>query len=104
MKLNKQEKEFLRTEIAIMRLIDHPNIIKLKEVFDTKKHLLIIMEIIEGGELFEQIVKRKIFSEYTASQIIKELLEVVGYLHDVGIIHRDIKPENILLADKSDIP
>ncbi|CAG9325492.1 unnamed protein product [Blepharisma stoltei] len=103
-RLNKQEKEFLRTEIAIMRLIDHPNVIQLKEVFDTKKHLLIVMEIVEGGELFERIVKKKVFSEYAASQIIKQLLEVVCYLHEVGIIHRDIKPENILLGDTSDIP
>jgi len=103
-KLNKQEKEFLRTEIAIMRLIDHPNVIQLKEVFDTKKHLLIVMEMVEGGELFDRILKKRVISEYGASQIIKQLLEVVSYLHEVGIIHRDIKPENILLADTSDIP
>ncbi|CAG9328952.1 unnamed protein product [Blepharisma stoltei] len=103
-KLNNQEKDMLRSEIAIMRLLDHPGVINLKEVFDTKKHMLIVMELVTGGELFQRIVQKKLFSEYAASQIIRQLLEVVSYLHDVGIIHRDIKPENILLADDSDIP
>lgn len=94
----------LRSEIAIMRLLDHPGVINLKEVFDTKKHILIVMELVMGGELFQRIVQKKLCSEYVASQIIKQLLEVVSYLHDVGITHRDIKPENILLIDSSDIP
>lgn len=62
------------------------------------------MEIIQGGELYERIIKKKVMSEFAASQIIKQLLEVVSYLHEVGIMHRDIKPENILLDDNSDIP
>jgi len=94
----------MRSELAIMRLIDHPNVIKFKEVFDTKKHLLIVMENAKGGELYERISMKNKFSEYAASRIIKQLLEVVAYLHDIGIIHRDLKPENILLVDKSDIP
>lgn len=103
-KLNKQERDFLRSEIAIMRLIDHPNVIKFKEVFDTKKHLLIVMENVRGGELYKRIAKKNSISEYAASRIIKQLLEVASYIHDIGIIHRDLKPENILLADGSDIP
>mmetsp|Transcript_18724 Transcript_18724/g.18706 ORF Transcript_18724/g.18706 Transcript_18724/m.18706 type:complete len:181 (+) Transcript_18724:1003-1545(+) len=94
----------LRSEIAIMRLLDHPGVIQLKEVFDTKKHMLIVMEQVCGGELYQRIVNRKYFTEYATSQVIKQLLEVVKYLHDVGIIHRDIKPENILLVDDSEVP
>ncbi|CAG9334920.1 unnamed protein product [Blepharisma stoltei] len=103
-RLTHNEAEMLRSEIAIMRLLDHPGVIQLKEVFDTKKHMLIVMEQVRGGELYQRIVNKKYFSEYAVSQIIKQLLEVVRYLHDVGIIHRDIKPENILLVDNSEIP
>ena len=98
------EKELLQSEIEILKIIDHPGVIKINEVFDSKKYILIVMEFVEGGELFERIVKKKIFSEYSASKIIKQLLESVAYLHELGILHRDIKPENILLTDDSDIP
>jgi serine/threonine protein kinase len=103
-KLSALEKELLSSEIKILKIVSHPNIVKIKEIFDSKKHILIVMELIEGGELFELIQKRKVFSEYATSKIIKQLLDAVIYLHELGILHRDIKPENILLADNSDIP
>lgn len=103
-KLSTLEQDLLQSEISILRIIKHPGVIKIKEVFDSKKHILIVMELVEGGELFERIIKKKIFSEYAASKIIKQLLESISYLHQLGIVHRDIKPENILLSDNSDIP
>lgn len=103
-KLTSLEKELLSSEIKILKIVSHPNIVKIKEIFDSKKHILIVMELIEGGELFELIQKRKVFSEYATSKIIKQLLDAVIYLHELGILHRDIKPENILLTDNSDIP
>ena len=103
-KLSALEKELLSSEIKILRLLNHPNIVKINEIFDSKKHILIVMELIEGGELFELIQRKKVFSEYTTSKIVKQLLEALVYLHDLGILHRDIKPENILLTDDSDIP
>ncbi|OMJ92100.1 hypothetical protein SteCoe_5198 [Stentor coeruleus] len=103
-KLTALERDLLQGEISILKILDHPGVIKTKEIFDSKKHILIIMELVEGGELFDRIVKKKVFSEYSASKIVKQLLEATAYLHDLGIVHRDIKPENILLTDNSDIP
>lgn len=103
-KLSQLEKELLQSEISILRIVNHPGVIKTKEVFDSKKHIMIIMELVEGGELFERILVKKVFSEFATSKIIKQILEATLYLHKLGIMHRDIKPENILLADRFDIP
>lgn len=103
-RLNSDEKELMRSEIAIMKLLNHPNVVEMKEFFEDKHKMYVVMELIEGGELFDRIRKRRVFSEYAAFHIIKQLLETVKYLHEVGIVHRDIKPENILLSDNSELP
>lgn len=103
-KLNEQERELLRSEVAIMRLLNHPNVVQMKEVFEDRCKMYLVMELIEGGELFDRIRQKKVLSEFSAFHITKQLLETVKYLHDVGIVHRDIKPENILLSDTSEIP
>jgi serine/threonine protein kinase/Ca2+-binding EF-hand superfamily protein len=103
-KLNEQEREMMRTEVAIMRLLNHPNVVQMKEMFADRSKMYLVMELVEGGELFDRIRLKKVFSEFTAFHITRQLLETVKYLHDVGIVHRDIKPENILLSDDSDIP
>ena len=103
-RLNDSEKEMLRSEVAIMKLLNHPNVVEMKEVFEDKNKMYVVMELVEGGELFDRIRSKKVFSEYVAFHITRQLLEVVKYLHEVGIVHRDIKPENILLSDDSEIP
>jgi serine/threonine protein kinase len=74
----------------------------MRDVFDTKTHIYIIMEYLDGGELFTYIRKRKKLSEKVAAHVMKQLLEVVEYLHAVGIVHRDIKPENVMLTHADD--
>ena len=103
-RLNEAEKEMLRSEIAIMRLLNHPNVVEMKEVFEDKNKMYVVMELVEGGELFDRIRRKKVFSEFMTYHMTKQLLEITKYLHDVGIVHRDIKPENILLSDESEIP
>lgn len=106
--LRKDSKQFtnfekLKLEIEILKKIDHPNIIKIFEFFEEEKRFFIVMERCQGGELFEQIVKREHFSEAQTANIAKQLLSAVGYMHENGITHRDLKPENILLEERGDL-
>eukprot|EP00743_Colponemidia_sp_Colp-15_P004051 GILK01004370.1.p1 GENE.GILK01004370.1~~GILK01004370.1.p1 ORF type:complete len:931 (+),score=151.79 GILK01004370.1:61-2793(+) len=96
--LNVQEKELLRSEIAIMKLLHHPHVIAMKDIFNTKQYIYIVMELVKGGELFDAIVGRKYLTEIESARIVKQLLSTTNYLHACGIIHRDLKPENILLS------
>lgn len=93
----------LMEEINILRSLDHPNIIRVYEFFEDNKRFYIVMEQCNGGELFEEILKRQNFGESQAAIILQQLFSAVAYLHDNGIIHRDLKPENILLEESRDI-
>ena len=79
-----------------MQSLDHPNIVKLYEVYDMKDQYILIMELCEGGELFQRIAKKKVTLE-KIPKIMRQLLEVLAYTHSKGVVHRDIKPENILI-------
>jgi calcium-dependent protein kinase len=81
-------------------MMDHPNIIKLYEVFESDNSLYLIMEECYGGDLFSRISKRieanDMYSEKEACEIIQQVLRAIEYCHNVGIVHRDLKPENLL--------
>jgi len=79
-----------------MRSVDHPNIVKLFEVYVDTEHVHLVMENCEGGELFERITTKGKFTEEDAKDFIKKLLKAIKHLHDKNICHRDIKPENLL--------
>jgi len=93
-----EELSLLQREIDIMSKLKHKNIIQLIEVFDEGDHLYLILELVTGGELFDQIVSRGSYSERDAASIVKQILEAVHYMHSNGIAHRDLKPENLLCA------
>jgi Ca2+-binding EF-hand superfamily protein len=97
--LELDEKELLRTEIAALKLVNHPNIVCLEGLYETRSHMYIVMEKLVGGELFERIVGHPRFTEGECAKLIRPLLESVAYLHDMGIVHRDLKPENILCGE-----
>jgi serine/threonine protein kinase len=79
-----EEKGLLRTEIAVLKLVNHPNIIRMEGLYESKGHIYIVMEMLKGGELFERIVGRPRFTEIEAAKLIRPLLESVAYLHDLG--------------------
>ncbi len=97
--IEQEDKSLLRTEIAILKLVNHPNIIHMEGLYESKQYIYIVMEMLKGGELFERIVGRPRFSEEECCKVIRPLLESVAYLHDLGIVHRDLKPENILCGE-----
>ncbi|OMJ95932.1 hypothetical protein SteCoe_484 [Stentor coeruleus] len=94
--------EQFRREVLIMYEITHPNIIKLFHHFEDDKYFYLVMEIAEGGSLFQKLTIDKTFIEKQANEYFKEILDAVDYLHKRTpvIIHRDIKPENILIGDQ----
>ena len=94
------EKCFLK-EIEILSKLEHPNIIKIIEYFVDDINYYVIMEYLNGGELYEAIIKLKHFNENKAANVMKQVLHALNYLHSYGIIHRDIKPENILVDSHS---
>uniref|UniRef100_A0A6I8MY27 Calcium/calmodulin-dependent protein kinase type IV n=1 Tax=Ornithorhynchus anatinus TaxID=9258 RepID=A0A6I8MY27_ORNAN len=95
------DKKIIRTEIGVLLRLSHPNIIKLKEIFETPSEIALILELVTGGELFDRIVERGFYSELDAAHVVKQILEAVAYLHANGVVHRDLKPENLLYADLS---
>jgi len=88
----------LSREIDIMKKVDHPNVLSLREIFETSKQLALVMELVIGGELFFKIVDRGCYSEKDAASIVRQIVNGVKYLHSLGIAHRDLKPENLLCS------
>jgi len=91
-------KQLLSQEIDVMLRLDHPNCVKLYEVFETDDEYQLVMELVEGCDMFEA-VKTCNFEEEHAKRLMRQICEGVVHLHDQGIMHRDLKPENILLSD-----
>ncbi|BFZ05370.1 hypothetical protein BsWGS_08409 [Bradybaena similaris] len=85
-------------EVNILKALKHPCIIRIEDVIDTPEMLYIVLELVEGGELFDKVVSIDKYDEATAKLLFFQMATAVKYLHDQGITHRDLKPENILLA------
>ncbi|XP_057516661.1 calcium-dependent protein kinase 10-like [Amaranthus tricolor] len=95
--------EDVRREVAIMSTLPvHPNIVRLKAVYEDNEAVHLVMELCEGGELFDRIVARGHYSERAAATVAKTVAEVVKLCHDNGVMHRDLKPENFLFANKKE--
>ena len=96
-KLTLEDRKLLAHEMSILKKIDHPNIIRIYEIYEERAGLYIVTEYCKGGDLFERIEKLKKINENDTRIIIKQLAYALSYCHSNKIVHRDIKPENILL-------
>ncbi|GMF33692.1 unnamed protein product [Phytophthora fragariaefolia] len=89
-------------EMALLRrCASHPNVVACLDVLETPTFVYIVMELAEGGELFQALIDEGAYSEWDARRFITDLLEALRFLHELGIAHRDIKPENLLLTSAS---
>ncbi|CAO3612935.1 unnamed protein product [Cunninghamella blakesleeana] len=99
------ERANILKEVQIMRGVNHPNVVQLINFIESKDYYYLILELLEGGELFHQIVKLTYFSEDLARHVIYQVASAVRHLHEeCGVVHRDIKPENILFDTVPIIP
>lgn len=90
-------------EIHILKIIRHPNITQLYEIYEDDKELYLIMELSPNGELFDYIVSQKRVKEVEACRFYQQIIDGIEYMHKLNIVHRDLKPENLLLDDKMNI-
>ncbi|KAI1429908.1 SMAD/FHA protein kinase [Xylaria sp. FL1777] len=90
----------LQQEIAVLMGVSHPNVLCLKDTFNEKNAVYLVLELAPEGELFNHIVLKQKLSEDETRNLFLQLFQGIKYLHDRNIVHRDIKPENILLVDK----
>ncbi|EGG07247.1 uncharacterized protein MELLADRAFT_77643 [Melampsora larici-populina 98AG31] len=93
----------IEREIVIMKLIEHPNVMRLYDVWETGSELYLIMEFVEGGELFDYLVNRGKLHEDEALHYFQQIICGVDYCHRFNICHRDLKPENLLLDNQRNI-
>ncbi|NXE57683.1 DAPK2 kinase, partial [Casuarius casuarius] len=97
------ERAQVEREVSILRQLDHPNIMRLHDLFASKAEMVLILELIRGGELFDFIAEKEALSEEAAIEFLAQILRGVQYMHARRIAHFDLKPENIMLLEK-DVP
>ncbi|XP_078056255.1 death-associated protein kinase 2 isoform X1 [Mustelus asterias] len=97
-------REEIEREVNILQQLQHSNIITLHDVYENKTDVVLILELVSGGELFDFLAQKESLSEEEATAFIKQILSGVNYLHSKNIAHFDLKPENIMLLDKIPVP
>ncbi|XP_035521513.1 death-associated protein kinase 2 isoform X1 [Morone saxatilis] len=94
-------REEIEREVDILQQLQHPNIVALHDVYENRTDVVLILELVSGGELFDFLAQKESLSEEEATQFIKQILDGVQYLHSKRITHFDLKPENIMLLDRN---
>jgi len=96
-----EKRRQLESEVEVFLCMDHPHITRLYDVYESADYLHLVMECMEGGELFDRVTEQKRFTERDAADAVWQMLLAVNYLHTHGIVHRDLKLENFLYDRKS---
>uniref|UniRef100_F7DUB0 Myosin light chain kinase family member 4 n=1 Tax=Xenopus tropicalis TaxID=8364 RepID=F7DUB0_XENTR len=97
-----KEKEEVKNEIQVMNQLNHVNLIQLYDAFESRNDIVLIMEYVKGGELFDRIIDENYnLSEADTIQFIKQILEGIQYMHQMYIVHLDLKPENIVCVSRT---
>nr|XP_020474958.1 death-associated protein kinase 2 [Monopterus albus] len=94
-------REEIEREVSILQELQHPNIVALHDVYENRTDMVLILELVSGGELFDFLAQKESLSEEEATRFIKQVLDGVQYLHSKRIAHFDLKPENIMLLDRN---
>ncbi|KAL2080346.1 hypothetical protein ACEWY4_024139 [Coilia grayii] len=95
------ERKCVEREVEVLQTLQHQNIMALKDVFESRAEIVLIVELISGGELFDFIAEKESLSESEAIQFLKQILQGVSYMHSKHIGHFDLKPENIMLSSNT---
>ncbi|KAM5232389.1 serine/threonine-protein kinase DCLK3 isoform 1-T1 [Hipposideros larvatus] len=98
----KGKEDMVDSEIFIIQSLSHPNIVKLHEVYETEMEIYLIMEYVQGGDLFDAIIESVKFPEHVAALMFMDLCKALVHMHDKSIVHRDLKPENLLVQRNED--
>lgn len=102
-KLSMSDIDLIKREIEILKLCQHPNIIRLLDTFENPEYIYIVMDWLRGGDLYSYLEKREFkISESRACRISHSLATAIYYLHSYGIVHRDIKLDNVLMVDETE--
>ncbi|XP_063843507.1 serine/threonine-protein kinase BRSK2-like isoform X1 [Scylla paramamosain] len=102
-KLTESVLQKVEREIAIMKLIEHPHVLGLYDVYENKKYLYLVLEHVSGGELFDYLVKKGRLTPKEARRFFRQIISALDFCHSHSICHRDLKPENLLLDEKNSI-
>ncbi|KAM8861539.1 death-associated protein kinase 2 isoform 2-T2 [Synchiropus picturatus] len=94
-------REEIVREVEVLQQLQHPNVVALHDVYENRTDVVLILELVSGGELFDFLAQKESLSEEEATQFIKQILDGVEYLHQKSIAHFDLKPENIMLLDRT---
>jgi calcium-dependent protein kinase len=97
LKNNKVYFNLMMNELEVLQKASHPHIMRIFELLEDDVHYYVVSEFVQGGELFDRIVKLRMFSEQKAAYVVTQILLALNYIHSQNIMHRDLKPENILL-------
>ena len=92
----------LESEVQVLGRLRHPNVVKLYDVIDANSILCLVLELVEGGDLFDAIAAAGKFTEPEAKRMTSDLASALAYLHSLNIVHRDVKPENLFVVNLPD--